>query len=165
LYISAPIDEIDASHIKPGMETRITLDAFPKQIFQGKVRSISPYVLELAKQARTVEIEVDFTNPTREANLLVGYSADVEVVIDSRKNVVRIPTESVMEGGYVYVFHSDDNHIERRKIETGLSNWRYTQVLSGLKDGEMVVTTVDREGLANGVKAVIDKTAQETDTK
>ncbi len=165
LYVSAPIDEIDASQIKPGMETRITLDAFPKQIFQGKVRSISPYVLELAKQARTVEIEVDFANPVKEANLLVGYSADVEIVIDSRKDVMRIPTESVMEGGYVFIFHTDDNHIERRKIKTGLSNWRYTQVLEGLKDGEMVVTTVDREGLANGVKAVVDKTTQETDKK
>ncbi len=165
LYVAAPIDEIDASQIKPGMETRITLDAFAKKVFKGKVRSISPYVLEQAKQARTVEIEVDFTDPAKEGNLLVGYSADVEIVIDSRKDVMRIPTESVMEGGYVYVYHPDDNYIERRKITTGLSNWRFTQVASGLKDGEKVVTTVDREGLADGVKATIDKKAQDTKTK
>jgi len=165
LYVSAPIDEIDASQIKPGMETRITLDAFTKQVFMGKVRSISPYVLEQAKQARTVEVEVDFTGPIKEDKLLVGYSADVEIVINSRKDVMKIPTESVMEGGYVYVYHPDDNHIERRKITTGLSNWRFTQVVSGLKDGEKIVTTVDREGLTDGVQAIIDKNAQETKTK
>jgi HlyD family secretion protein len=165
LYVAAPIDEIDASEIKPGMETRITLDAFAKKIFKGKVRSISPYVLELAKQARTVEIEADFLDPVNESNLLVGYSADVEIVIDSRKDVMRIPTESVVEGGYVYVFHPDDNHIERRQIKTGLSNWRFTQVISGLTNGEKVVTTIDREGLADGVKAIIDITAQETNRK
>ena len=165
LYVAAPIDEIDASQIKPGMETRITLDAFAKQVFMGKVRSISPYVLEQAKQARTVEIEADFNDPVNEGNLLVGYSADVEIVIASRKDVMRIPTESVMEGGYVYVYHPGDNRIERRKITTGLSNWRFTQVVSGLKEGERVVITVDREGLADGVQATIDKNGQETKKK
>ncbi len=165
LYIAAPIDEIDAAQIKPGMETRITLDAFSKKVFKGKVRSISPYVLEQAKQARTVEVEVDFVEPSVENNLLVGYSADVEIVIDSRKDVMKVPTESVLEDGYVYVYHPDDNHIERRKIKTGLSNWRFTQVVSGLEAGEKVVTTVDRAGLADGVQATVDKNAQEANTK
>lgn len=161
LYITAPIDEIDAARIKPGMITRITLDAYPKHVFPGHVRSISPYVVELAKQARTVDVEVDFDQPSEATGLLVGYSADVEIVIDSRKNVLRIPTESIMEGDYVYVFHTDDNHIERREIKTGISNWRYTQVLSGLVKGEKIVTTVDRKGLADGVKATIDTSTQE----
>ncbi len=165
LYVAAPIDEIDAAQIKPGMETRITLDAFPKRVFKGKVRSISPYVLEVAKQARTVEIEADFLQPAKDVTLLVGYSADVEIVIDSRKDVLKIPTESIMEGGYVYVLHPDDNHIERRKITMGLSNWRFTQILNGLVAAEKVITTVDREGLADGVKVAVDTGANETEKK
>ncbi len=162
LYVAAPIDEIDAAQIRPGMEARVTLDAFPKRVFKGKVRSISPYVLEQAKQARTVEIEADFLEPMEKINLLVGYSADVEIVIDSRLQVIKIPTEAVVEGGYVYVLHPSDNHIERRKITTGLSNWRFTQVANGLAKGDKVVTTIDREGLADGITASIDNTAKKT---
>jgi HlyD family secretion protein len=165
LYIAAPIDEIDAAQIRPGMETRITLDAFPKRIFKGKTRSISPYVLEQAKQARTVEIEADFLEPLENSNLLVGYSADVEILLDSREQVVKIPSEAVVEGGYVYVLHTADNHIERRKITTGLTNWRFTEVVSGLAKSEKVVTTIDREGLADGVKVVIDNTIKKSDKK
>jgi HlyD family secretion protein len=46
------------------MTTRITLDAFSGRKFAGKVRRIAPYVLDLAKQARTVDIEVDFVDQT-----------------------------------------------------------------------------------------------------
>jgi HlyD family secretion protein len=165
LYIAAPIDEIDAAQIRPGMEARITLDAFPKRIFKGKTRSISPYVLEQAKQARTVDIEADFLEPLENSNLLVGYSADVEILLDSREQVVKIPSEAVAEGGYVYVLHSSDNHIERRKITTGLTNWRFTEVVSGLVKTEKVVTTIDREGLAHGIKVVIDNTIKKSDKK
>ena len=99
------------------------------------------------------------------STLLVGYSADIEIVLDSRQEVVKIPTESVLEGGYVYVLHPEDNHIERRKITPGLSNWKFTQIISGLVKAEKVVTTIDREGLADGVKAVIDKSTKKVDKK
>jgi HlyD family secretion protein len=165
LYVAAPIDEIDAAQIRPDMEARITLDAFPKRTFKGRTRSISPYVLEQAKQARTVEIEADFLDPVENGSLLVGYSADIEIVLDSRQQVIKIPTESVLEGGYVYVLHPEDNHIERRKITPGLSNWKFTQIISGLVKAEKVVTTIDREGLADGVKAVIDKSTKKADKK
>jgi HlyD family secretion protein len=163
LYIATPIDEIDAARIRPGMEARITLDAYPKRVFSGRVRSISPYVLEQAKQARTVEIEADFIDPGEESGLLVGYSADVEVVIDSRKDVLKVPTESVLEGGFVYVLHA--GRVQRRTVTAGISNWRFTQVVSGLEKGEQVVVTVDREGLADGAKATIDTTVQEAKKK
>jgi HlyD family secretion protein len=165
LYVAAPIDEIDAAQIRPGMEARITLDAFPKRIFKGRTRSISPYVLEQAKQARTVEIEADFVETVERGSFLAGYSADMEIILDSRQQVIKIPTESVLEGGYVYVLHSEDNHIERRKITTGLGNWRFTQVVSGLVKTEKVVTTIDRDGLADGVKVVLDKLSKKSDKK
>ena len=165
LYVAAPIDEIDAAQIRPDMEARITLDSFPKRIFKGRTRSISPYVLEQAKQARTVEIEADFAEAVEHGSLLAGYSADMEIILDSRQQVVKIPTESVLEGGYVYVLHPEDNHIERRKITSGLSNWRFTQIISGLAKAEKVVTTIDREGLADGIKVVIDKSTKKSEKK
>ncbi len=159
LYVAAPIDEIDAAQIRPGMDTRITLDAFPKKAFTGRTRSVSPYVLELAKQARTVEIEVDFLDPVKDVQLLVGYSADVEIILQSRSQVVRIPSESVQKDGHVYVLNPSTKRLEYRQATVGLSNWQFTEVREGVTAGEQVVITIDREGLADGVPAVIDDKA------
>ncbi|EKD34890.1 MAG: hypothetical protein ACD_75C02144G0001, partial [uncultured bacterium] len=157
LYVAAPIDEIDAAQIRPGMATKITLDAFPKRVFMGRTRSVSPYVLEQAKQARTVEIEVDFLEPVKDVNLLVGYSADVEIILDSRPQVVRIPSESLLKDGHVYVLNPATGRLAYRQTTAGLGNWQFSEIRAGVAEGEQVVTTIDREGLADGVAAVIDK--------
>lgn len=156
LYVAAPIDEIDAAQIRPGMEARITLDAFPKKVFKGQTRSVSPYVLEQAKQARTVEIEVDFQDVVKDVNLLVGYSADVEIIIEGRPKVVRIATESLQKDGHVYVVDPKNNRLEYRKTTKGLGNWQFTEIREGVAAGERVVTTIDRQGLADGVAVVIE---------
>ena len=54
------MDEVDAPKLKAGQLARVTFDALPGQIFAGKVRRIAPYVTEVEKQARTVDVEVDF---------------------------------------------------------------------------------------------------------
>ena len=150
LYILAPIDEVDAPEIKPGMRARITLDAFAGKSFQGVVRRVAPYVLEVEKQARTVDVEAEFINPSEYKDLLPGYSADVEVIIATHKDVTRIPTEALLEGNRVLVYRPSDGLLEERKITIGLSNWQYTQVTSGLSVGEYVVTSVGREGVKAG---------------
>ena len=151
LYVTAPIDEIDAAQIRAGMAARISLDAFPKQSFPARVRSVSPYVLEVAKQARTVDIEADFLDGTAPANLLAGYSADVEIILDTRPQVVRVPTEALLGDGAVYVVHRQTGRLTRQKVETGLANWKVTEILSGVDQGDVVVTSIDRQGLAEGV--------------
>ena len=96
LYVTAPIDEVDAAQLKVGMKGRITLDAYRGKHFTGTVRRIAPYVLALEKQARTVEVEVEFDDPGDARHLLVGYSADIEVVVQAHDKVVRIPTSALM---------------------------------------------------------------------
>ncbi|MBW2119469.1 MAG: efflux RND transporter periplasmic adaptor subunit [Deltaproteobacteria bacterium] len=61
-YVTAPIDKVDAGDIRVGMTARITMDAFADRSFKGKVRRIADYVLDLEKQARTVDVEVVFSN-------------------------------------------------------------------------------------------------------
>jgi HlyD family secretion protein len=153
LYIQAPIDEVDAPRILPGMEARITLDAFPKEHFLGAVRRIAPYVQEVEKQSRTVDIEAVFMDEQQYAKLLPGYSADVEVIIEARHDLVRVPTEAVLENGRVLVFRPSDGVLEERKIEVGLANWKYTEVKHGLAKGDLVVLSVDREGVKAGAVA------------
>ncbi len=122
------------------------------------MRRIAPYVLAVEKQARTVEVEVDFDTPGEARHLLVGYSADIEIVLGSHDNVIRIPTQALMPGKRVLVLGADGT-LQERKIETGISNWEYTEVKAGLARGERVVTSLEREGVKAGARALAEKAA------
>ena len=156
LYVLAPIDEVDAPEIKPNMPARISLDAYAKKFFKGKVRRIAPYVLDREKQARTVDIEVNFIIENDNLNMLPGYSADVEIILDSHANVIRIPTEALLEGQKVYVYDKDNKSIYAKEVKTGLSNWKYTEVLEGLTQGEQIVISIDRDGVTDGADVKIE---------
>ena len=155
LYISAPIDEVDATAVRTGMPARITLDAFPDQRFPGHVRRVAPYVLEVEKQARTVEVEAEIDNP-EEYDLMPGYSADVEVILDTRTDVLRIPALAIIDGERVLLLNEQEGVIEERMIEKGVSNWEYSEIVSGLDGSELVILSVDREGVEAGATAVRD---------
>lgn len=155
LYVLAPIDEVDAPEIKKGMPARISLDAYNKQFFKGEVRRISPYVFDREKQARTVDIEVKFIHDNKK-NMLPGYSADVEIIINSHSNVIRIPTEALLEGQKVFIYDEDNNSIYEKEVSTGLSNWKYTEILDGLTQGEKIVTSIDRDGVVDGALVKIE---------
>lgn len=159
LYVSAPIDEVDAPRIRVKMKANISLDALAGEVFEGAVKRIAPYVLEVEKQARTVDVEVDFICQQDCENMLPGYSADIEVILDEQDNVLRIPTEAILEGNKVLVFTAD-NLLQQREIKTGLSNWEWTQVVEGLSEGEEVVVSVEREGVEDGVAAQRDTTGR-----
>jgi HlyD family secretion protein len=152
MYVSAPIDEVDAAYIKVAQPSRITLDAIKGKSFAGQVRRIAPYVLEIEKQARTVEVEVEFNEPPKEENLLVGYSADVEIIHQARPNVLRIPTQALLEGKRVLLYRPADGKLEAVAVTTGLSNWSFTEITSGLHEGDRIVLSLDRDGVKAGVR-------------
>jgi HlyD family secretion protein len=154
-YVAAPIDEVDASAINVGMEARLSLDAFGDRRFAGKVRRIADFVMDREKQARTVDVEVEFSNPDGTHQFLAGYSADVEIILEVRSKTLRIPTEAVLDGKRVFVYLPDKKVIKERSIKSGLSNWNYTEVLSGLNPDELVVINVDRSGIKDNVNAVV----------
>lgn len=155
LYVRAPMDEVDAPKISAGQTVRISFDALPKQSFPGKVKRVAPYVSAVEKQARTVDIEAVLDTGKAPPKLLVGYSADVEVVLAVRDNVVRVPTSALQEGGRVLVAGTDGT-LQERRIKPGLANWEFTEVLEGLAAGDKVVTSLEREGVKPGAAFVID---------
>ncbi len=155
-YVTAPIDEVDASAIKPDMEARITLDAFSDRHFPGKVKRIADYVLDREKQSRTVDIEVIFTETEDMADLLPGYSADAEVILDIKDDVIRAPTEAVVNKEKVFIFLSEEKIIKERAIVAGLSNWDFTEIIKGVSEGDLVVISLDRKGVEDGAKAEVE---------
>ena len=153
-YVSAPIDEVDAAKVRLGAEVRVTLDAFGDRVFAGRVRRLAPYVMDLEKQARTLEVEVELTEPAPELAWLAGYSADVEIVIERREGVLRVPTAALKPDGTLLVLDPAAGRLRARKVETGLANWEQTQITGGLKPGELVVLSLDQEGVEDGARAV-----------
>ena len=151
LYVAAPFDEVDVPNVRTGMKVRISLDAFTDRQFNGTVGRIAPYVLELEKQARTVNVEASFDDTKDYQYLIPGYSADIEVILDSRDNVLSIPTEALVEENHVYLLR--DGMLEKRQVKTGLSNWVETEIREGLHEGDIVVVSVGRPGIADGVRA------------
>ncbi len=152
LYVTAPIDEVDAPKIRVGLPARIALDAFPAKHFAGRVQRIAPYVLEVEKQARTVEVEVAFTQPLDSKSLLVGYSADAEIILEAREKVLRIPTQALLVGNKVLLLK--EGVLREREVGTGLSNWQHTEITRGLGAGDKVVVSLEKEGVKAGVHAV-----------
>ncbi|MDO8457939.1 MAG: efflux RND transporter periplasmic adaptor subunit [Burkholderiaceae bacterium] len=159
LYVRAPMDEVDAPKISAGQVVRISFDALPKQSFAGKVKRVAPYVSAVEKQARTVDIEATLDTDKSPPHLLVGYSADVEVVLAVRDAVVRVPTSALQEGGRVLVAGADGT-LQERKIKTGLANWEITEVQEGLAAGDKVVTSLERAGVKPGAAYVVDDKAK-----
>lgn len=152
LYILAPIDEVDAPNILEGMEARISLDAIADKHFLGAVRRIAPYVFEIEKQARTVDIEAVFMDENEYKDLIPGYSADLEIILDAKYDVIRAPTEAILDGNKVYVFDEDNQVIHLKSIKAGISNWSFTEIIDGLKAGDKIVISVDRKGIADGIR-------------
>ena len=157
LYVKAPMDEVDAPKIRNGQTVRVTLDALPGKVLPGKVRRVAPYVSAVEKQARTVDIEVDFDKPDEAGKLLVGYSADVEIILDGRDKVLRIPTAAIQEGGRVLLFDAASGTLEERRIKAGLANWEYTEVLEGLAAGDRIVTSLERTGVKAGARVTAEE--------
>ncbi|MBP6481428.1 MAG: efflux RND transporter periplasmic adaptor subunit [Pseudomonadales bacterium] len=153
LYVTAPIDEVDAGRLKTGLPARISLDAFRGEHFAGRLDRIAPYVMEIEKQARTVDVDVLFTNAADRERLLVGYSADIDLVLEAHADAIRIPSEALMDNDTVYRFDPASSRLERVAVQTGIRNWNFTEITAGLAPGDRVVTSLDQQGLAEGVLA------------
>lgn len=150
LYATAPIDEVDAAALRLDLPVRITLDAFRGREFEGRLTRIAPYVVDLEKQARTVDIDVKFDQVPDDVALLIGYSADVTILLDRRERTLRIPSEALISDHHVWVLDTQTNTLHKREVKTGIGNFTYTEIVSGLKEGDIVVRSPDQPGIAEG---------------
>jgi HlyD family secretion protein len=153
-YISAPIDEVDAADLQVGDPVIIRLDAFREQAFSGTVKRVAPYVQDFAKQARTVDVEVTFAQQPL-PRLLTGYSADIEIILEQHKNVLQIPTDIIIDNQFVYIVNQDQR-IEKKSLQLGLSNWQKTEVISGLSEQDLLVATTGNSAIKAGVLVSVD---------
>jgi HlyD family secretion protein len=154
IYVSAPMDEVDAARLRAGLPARVTLDPLPDRRITGRIGRVASYVLDVEQQNRTVEIEVTLDDAVLAATLLPGTSADVEIILDTRGDVLRIPTQALIEERAALVV--EEGRLVERPLEIGLRNWDFTEVRGGLREGEAVVLSLDREGVEPGAEVVVE---------
>ncbi len=118
-------------------------------VWRGTVVRVAPFVNDVQQQNRTLEIEVTLPLEPGQPLPKPGASADVEVILQRRDGVLRVPTSAVLEGHRVLV--AERGRALSREVTTGLKNWEWTEIASGLRRGDQVITSIDRQGVKPGV--------------
>ncbi len=145
-YIEAPFDEANAAQIHLGQSVRIEVDAYPDRDFQGEVSYIAPVVAINMDLTRTLNIKVAVKEEPE--LFLPGMSADVTIITERKEDTLYVPSESLIRDQFAYLI--DQGRVVRRDVETGIGNWESREILSGLEEGEMVITSVALRGLRPG---------------
>lgn len=137
VWVTADIYEYEVPYVRLGQRASMQMASFPGRTFLGTVAYIYP---TLDPNTRTVRVRLEFENPRME--LKPNMFAEVELTIDYGDQLL-IPAEAVLESGtrqLVFIAHPD-GYFEPRELKLGARVEQQYIVLSGLKPGEIVVTS------------------------
>jgi len=136
--LSLEVDETDIGKVSLGLPVRVTLDAFPDEEFEGKVIRISP-VATISNNIPIFKVRVKIPNP--DLKLKVGMSADGDIILLEKRNVLLIPLKAVRKTerrSYVEVLKGDGT-TELVRVTLGEDDGTNVIVESGLKEGDVIV--------------------------
>lgn len=165
MNITADISEADIGQVKTGQDVEFGVDAFPNEVFHGKVTQVrkSPTTTQNVVTYQTI-ITVD--NP--EQKLFPGMTADVSILVQQRNNVLQVPNAALRYSPpdnakfstdppkkleraeqLAYVLEADNSTLEPKIVHTGATDGVTTEILDGLSQGQHVVTATATGGTAN----------------
>ncbi|HEX7488174.1 MAG TPA: efflux RND transporter periplasmic adaptor subunit [Anaeromyxobacteraceae bacterium] len=153
LHVEATIDEADIGRVKVGQPATLRLDALPDHPIAGVVSKLDPTVRKDEKGARTLRLEVEVSDLPRAvaAGVRPGMSANVDVRVAEKDDVLSLPTNVIIgRGTKRSVFLIDQGVARERSIQIGMSSWERTEIASGLAQGDRVVANLNAKGLVDG---------------
>ena len=137
LQVDALVDETDIGRVKVGQSATFTVDSYPDEEFAGTVTAIYPKAI-IDQNVVNYDVVISVANPR---NLLrPDMTVNVTIAVATREDVLAVPNKAIKrEDGtkVVYVLHNGSP--ERRAVKTGWKDSDYTEVVSGLKEGEPVL--------------------------
>lgn len=137
--IEAEVDEVDVGWLSVGQEARIELDAFRGRVLSGQIVAILPSAtVDLGVVSYKVTIAID---PTDLA-LRTGMTANAQIVREEREDVLLVPNRAIWidaQSGRPFVERQVDGQAVITYIEQGLSNDEFSEVLSGLQAGDLLM--------------------------
>ena len=154
LHVEATVDEADIGRVMVGQPATLRLDALPDHPIAGVVSKLDPTVRKDEKGARTLRLEVEVSDLPHAvaAGVRPGMSANVDVRVAEKQDVLSLPTNVIIGRGTKRSVYLIDQGVAReRPIQIGMSSWERTEIASGLAQGDRVVANLNAKGLADGV--------------
>ena len=139
LLVQAFLDETDLNHVWLGQTADITFDSFPDAHLTGKVHEIA-YDATTVNNVTTYQVNIYLDSTP--AYVRSGVSANVFLLISDRPDVLRVPTDTISPEGTVLVAQAQDQPPLTQKIEVGESDGTWTEVKSGLVEGDWVARPI-----------------------
>lgn len=122
------VDENDMVRVRMGQKVLVTMDSYKGQVFEALVDKIYPIMDE---RSRTFKIEAHFIKPPQK--LYPNLTAEANIIIQIKQNIITIPKSYLIEGKYVLV-----DKDEKREVKTGLSDYQKVEIISGLTAEETI---------------------------
>jgi len=149
MRVLAQVSEHEFARIVPGQKARLQIASLPDRIFEGRVAKKMPI---LDPVSRLATVEVSFSNS--EGLLVAGMFGDLEIIIDRKEQVPRIPVSALRHrveptdrgdpaadgrSEQFYVFVVENKKAARRDVVTGYRQQGLIEIVSGVKAGELLV--------------------------
>lgn len=155
-YITGEIDEVDLAKVKVGCRAKIKVNAVRPQPFDATVSRVVQFISSTKEQDRTsrIELKVEKTNEL----LPVGASADIEIVTDSKANVLTIPSRSLVGvRAERSVYTVQGGRTRKVRVQTGIGNYERTEIISGINPGDWVVLPAEDFVLKDDLKVALEE--------
>jgi len=158
LEVVVDVLSADAVRLKPGM--RVEFERWGGNTLEGRVRLIEPVgftkISALGVEEQRVQVIADFTSPAKQWEQLGdGYRVDARFILWEQQKVLQIPASALFHHGDGWaVFVIDNDTAQLRTVKPGERNGLVAQILSGLKQGESVITHPD-EKIEDGVAVTL----------
>ncbi len=137
VWLIADVFEQDLSLVRVGTRGSISVSAYSDKTFPGEVTFIYP---TLNTETRTARVRIELANP--EGQLRPGMYGTVQIEAGPKREVVTVPDSAVIDSGtrQVVLVALGEGRFEPRDVKLGTRGEDFVEVLSGVKDGETVVT-------------------------
>ena len=140
VWIVADVFEQDIGLVRPGVKARVTINAYPDKVFEGRVTYVYP---TLKAETRTVPVRVELANPG--FLLKPAMFAQVELPVGGKGRVLAVPDSAVIDSGTrrIVLVQVQEGRFEPREVSLGARSDGYVEVLEGVTEGEQVVVAAN----------------------
>ena len=146
------VSEKYLGRLKEKAEAEVKVDAYPDEVFLGKITRIAPLV-DLA--TRTAEVEIEISN--EEHRLKPGMFARVNIILEKKENALVVPIKAVLsENNRKFVFVVNGSIAHKKKVETGIYQRDSVEIVEGLKETNLVIIE-GNYGLKDGAEVEINE--------
>lgn len=140
VWVVADVFEQDIGLVAPGAKAKVTINAYPGKVFEGKVSYVYP---TLKAETRTVPVRIELPNPG--LMLKPSMFAQVEVPVSASTSVVTVPVSAVIDSGtrQIVLLEKGEGRFEPREVKLGARSDANVEILEGVKEGEQVVVAAN----------------------